>query len=134
MEDIFVFRSLSIIDNSTDADPPKILVTAPFLRPVSVSEVGVNGNGSEGWPALMEAFDNYGVVGARLVAPYLDKNEGAWKYAVKRQASTLAGQMSTGLGWNGFGKVVALGRVLDIYVSNNKCKWTSTNNGHFLDA
>jgi hypothetical protein len=99
VEDIFVFRSLSIIDKSTDADPLKVLVTAPFLRPVSVSEVGVDGNGSEGWPALIEAFDNSGVLGARLVAPYLDKNKGAWKNAVKGQTPTLAG-----LGWNGFGK------------------------------
>lgn len=103
-EEKFAFHSLSYIGNSTDLDPPKKLVTAPFLRPVSVSEVAAKGDASDGWPSLMEAFDNYGVLGARLVTPYLDQDEGVWKYELKGQTPSLAGQMSTGLGWNVFGE------------------------------
>ena len=99
----FVFQSVSTVKNNTDIYPPQKLITANFLRPVSVDRVGSSASSEHGgWPSLMEAFDNYGILGARLVTPAMS-DDGKWNYELKGQTPALAGQMSTGLGWSDFG-------------------------------
>lgn len=97
----FVFQTLSTITNNTEIYPPQKLVTANFMRPVSFVDAGTI-DAADGWPTIMEAFDNYGILGSRLVSPVKDTN-GSYKYQLKGQTPALAGQMSTGLGWSDFG-------------------------------
>lgn len=92
----FELVASSTITNDTDISPPRKLVTAGFMRPVNAAQVDAGE-----WPSIMATFDNYGVLGARLVGPVVGGKDGA--YELKGQTPALAGQMSTGLGWSDFG-------------------------------
>ena len=102
----FVLHSISTVRNNTDIYPPQRLVTADFMRPVNTVRVqGAKDDDldQDRWPTFMETFDNYGILGARLVGPVNGSN-GTVGYELKGQTPALAGQMSTGLGWSNFEK------------------------------
>ena len=46
---------------------------------------------------ILGFFDNYGILGARMIAPV--SGTGTYKYEFKGQTPAIAGQLSSGLGW-----------------------------------
>ena len=74
------------------------LFTADFMHPLyarqapySYSEDLKTGAG------ILSFFDNYGILGARMIAPVSDT--GSFQYEFKGQIPAVAGQLSQGLGW-----------------------------------
>ena len=79
--------------------PEKIAlrVTADFMRPWSTSHSSYTyPNGERTNAAFMAFFDNFGLVGARIVAPVNAK--GTFQYEIKGQTGSIAGQRSNFLG------------------------------------
>ena len=75
-------------------------VTAPFLTSLHVQRVAYT-NSQARWRTtggLFQLFDNFGLLGARLLAP--DLEQGGASYEVVGQVPAIAGQMSSAIGWN----------------------------------
>lgn len=75
------------------------LMSAEFLKPlktVQASYLYPGGDGTTSEAAILGFFDNYGVIGARIIAP--KKSRGTLEYEFKGQNPSIAGQRSTTLG------------------------------------
>lgn len=86
-------------------DPSKgSLFTAPFLTPVKAGQVQytypettASGGAIISCAGILAFFDNYSVLGARMLAPV--KVSGTYAYELKGQTPAIAGQLSDALGW-----------------------------------
>ena len=74
--------------------------TTAYLKSLLVAQVGYKyPNGKWTDAAIMQLFDNYGILGARLLVPKQGNGMDKWKYEVKGQVPAIAGQRSEGVGW-----------------------------------
>jgi hypothetical protein len=87
------------------------LLTAEFMRPLYTAQTtySYTNTGSKSAGAIMSFFDNYGIIGTRIIAP--EASRGTYKYELKGQDSAIAGQRSSTLGerptnWMGLHKKV----------------------------
>ena len=84
------------------------LLSAEFMLPLKTVQAQYTyKDGSSTDAGIMAFFDNYGIVGARMLAPKTAK--GTYKYEFKGQNPSIAGQRSTTLGerkgtWMGLNK------------------------------
>jgi hypothetical protein len=106
-----VFLNVVVFPSRGDGtfDPPVVspiqldsqvgdLFTAEFMRPLYTTRTTYTysntGNKSAG--AIISFFDNYGIIGTRIIAP--EASRGTYKYELKGQDSAIAGQRSSTLG------------------------------------
>ena len=80
-------------------DPSKgSLFDASFMTHIKAGRaqyVYPNSNGTTSYTGIMAFFDNYGILGSRLLAPV---GSGTYAYELKGQTPAIAGQISRGLG------------------------------------
>ncbi|MCJ1391167.1 hypothetical protein MMC18_004029 [Xylographa bjoerkii] len=69
---------------------------AAYTYPATDSNIGTD-NGPTSNAGILSFFDNYGILGVRMVAPVTAT--GTFTYEFKGQTPAIAGQLSTGLGW-----------------------------------
>ena len=80
--------------------PPEkgTLFTSDFMYPVYARQAPYSYSDDLKTEAgILSFFDNYGILGARMIAPFSDT--GTYEYEFKGQTPAVAGQLSSGLGW-----------------------------------
>ena len=81
--------------------PPNIReFTNSYLKSIQVEKVDYryrDGKTTDG--AIMQLFDNYGILGARLLVPKQGNGIEKFQYEVRGQVPAIAGQRSEGIGW-----------------------------------
>ena len=74
------------------------LFTSDFMHPVYARQAAYSYTGGFSTDAgILSFFDNYGILGARMIAPVTAT--GNYHYEFKGQTPAIAGQLSPGLGW-----------------------------------
>jgi hypothetical protein len=74
--------------------------TAPFLNSIRAEPVAYTyKSGKTTKAAVLQLFDNFGVLGARLLAPMLGENNEKYQYEAVGQVPAIAGQSSKAIGF-----------------------------------
>ncbi|KAB2569534.1 hypothetical protein DBV05_g11793 [Lasiodiplodia theobromae] len=75
-------------------------LTAPFMKPVAARQARCKylGTSDETGAAIMALFDNYGILGVRVIRPA--QAAGTLTYEIAGQIPAVAGQVSSCLGWS----------------------------------
>ncbi|KAB8279030.1 hypothetical protein BDV30DRAFT_232906 [Aspergillus minisclerotigenes] len=76
------------------------LLTASFMKSIKVHKADYvyPGTSTASKGGILAMFDNYGIIGGRMLAPVL--SSGSLYYEFKGQVPAVAGQSSQGLGWH----------------------------------
>ena len=87
-----------VVSNITLAPNTGSLFTSDFMFPVYTTQAAyASENGSRLDSSILSFFDNYGILGARMIAPV--SLTGSFEYGFKGQTPAIAGQLSQGLSW-----------------------------------
>ena len=87
-----------IVSTITIPSEKGTLFTSSFMYPVHARQAPYSYSGTLRTEAgILSYFDNYGILGARMIAPVSDT--GTYIYEFKGQTPAIAGQLSSGLGW-----------------------------------
>jgi hypothetical protein len=98
------------------------LLTAPFMTPLRAMQTSYTypGSGTRTDAGIMMFFDNYGILGTRVLAPI---TAGSASYEFKGQTPAISGQPSTALGMTPATLMGSQGRSRAIGIMRRDVKW-----------
>ena len=91
-----------VVSNITFPESKGSLFTASFMAPLHTRQANFiykheGGTYETVGSGILSYFDNYGILGVRMVAPVTPR--GSYEFEFKGQIPAVAGQISDGLGW-----------------------------------